>query len=116
VVPLKVDTYIHLCQRCRGQDDPSCKPQHNSGIVFQVLFSDEVCGKEKPFTIVDSRVSESSNKREINVLLLWIDEMRRLHDEGDESVKFVTKLEWITLSEGGNIFVMMIEATYFSVL
>jgi hypothetical protein len=62
-----------------------------------------VCGKEKPFTIVDSRVNESINKREIHVLLLWIDEMRRLLDEGHESVTYVTKLEWITLSEGQNI-------------
>lgn len=64
---------------------------------------------------MDSRVDESNNKREIHVLLLWIDEVRRLLDEGDESVTFVTKLEWITLSEGGNIFVMN-EATYVSVL
>jgi hypothetical protein len=71
-----------------------------------VLFSDEVCGKEKPFTIVDSRVNTSSNRREVHVLLLWVDEVRSLLDEGDEHIKFVTKLEWVTLAEGRNIFLM----------
>jgi hypothetical protein len=74
-----------------------------------------VCGKEKPFTIVDSRVSEGSNKREIHLLLLWINKVKRLLDEGDNSIPFDTKLEWITLSEGGNIFVMN-EATCVPVL
>ncbi|GFG37003.1 hypothetical protein Cfor_05418 [Coptotermes formosanus] len=61
-----------------------------------VLFSDEVCGKEKPFTIVDSRVNESCNRQEIHVLLQWVDQVK----EQDEHVTFVTKLEWITLSKG----------------
>jgi len=70
------------------------------------LFSDEVCGKEKPFIIVDSRVNASSNRQEIHVLLLWIDEVRSLLGEGNERVTFVTKLVWVTLSEGENILVM----------
>jgi hypothetical protein len=64
-----------------------------------VLFSDEVCGKEKPFVVVDSRVNESSNRQEIHVLLLWVDQVK----EQDEHVTFVTKLEWIVLSEGADI-------------
>jgi hypothetical protein len=71
-----------------------------------VLFSDEICGKEKPFTIVDSRVNASSDRQEIHILLLWVDEVRSLLDEGDERITFVTKLEWITLAEGRNIFLM----------
>jgi hypothetical protein len=65
-----------------------------------------VCGKEKPFIIVDSRVNASSNRQEIHVLLLWIDEVRSLLGEGNERVTFVTKLVWVTLSEGENILVM----------
>jgi hypothetical protein len=72
-----------------------------------VLFSDEVCGKEKPFTIVDSRVNESCNRQEIHVLLQWVDQVK----EQDEHVTFVTKLEWITLSKGVDIFEMD-ERTY----
>jgi len=70
--------------------------------VLQVLFSDEVCGKEKPFTIVDSRVNASSNRQEIHVLLLWVDQVK----EQDEHVTFITKLEWIILSEGVDILEM----------
>jgi hypothetical protein len=72
---------------------------YNSDIVFQVLFSDEMCGREKPFAIVDSRVNESSNRQEIHVLLLWVDQVK----EQDEHVTFVTKLEWVILSEGAYI-------------
>ncbi|XP_021924914.1 nudC domain-containing protein 1 isoform X2 [Zootermopsis nevadensis] len=70
--------------------------------AWKVLFSDEVCGKEKPFTIVDSRVNAISNKQEVHVLLLWVDEVRSLLDEKDGHIKFVTKLEWVTLLEGEN--------------
>jgi hypothetical protein len=75
---------------------------NNFDAVLQVLFSDEVCGKEKPFTVVDSRVNESSNRQEIHVLLLWVDQVK----EQDEHVTFITKLEWIVLSEGAGILEM----------
>jgi hypothetical protein len=77
-------------------------------MLFQVMFSDEVCGKEKPFTIVDSRVSSGSNRQEIHVLLLWVDGVQSQLDEGDECITFVTKLEWVTLAEGRNILLVNI--------
>ena len=64
------------------------------------MFSDEVCGTEKSFIIVDSRLNVSNSRRELHILLLWIDEVRSQLGDGDEHATFVTKLEWISLSEG----------------
>ncbi|XP_069701617.1 nudC domain-containing protein 1 isoform X2 [Periplaneta americana] len=68
---------------------------------WNVMFSDEVCGKEKSFTVLDSR-ENIANRREIHSLLFWVDEMKKERENGSEEVKFATQLEWITFSEGEN--------------
>nr|CAD7418704.1 unnamed protein product [Timema cristinae] len=65
--------------------------------VINVLFSEEVCGKETPFTILHSRTVDHE---EVHCLLLHIDDKSAAGDSKETAPVFHNMLEWVTLVQG----------------
>nr|CAD7448547.1 unnamed protein product [Timema bartmani] len=63
----------------------------------QVLFSEEVCGKETPFTILHSRTVDHE---EVHCLLLHIDDRSAAGDSKETGPVFLNMVEWVTLVQG----------------
>ncbi|CAG2062469.1 unnamed protein product [Timema podura] len=65
--------------------------------AWEVLFSEEVCGKETPFTILHSRTIDHE---EVHCLLLHIDDRSAAGDSKETGPVFLNMVEWVTLVQG----------------
>nr|CAD7456117.1 unnamed protein product [Timema tahoe] len=65
--------------------------------AWEVLFSEEVCGKETPFTILHSRTVDHE---EVHCLLLHIDDRSAAGDSKETGPVFLNMVEWVTLVQG----------------